>query len=193
MRLPRCQGVRVNRLLWYDINPTSIYSSLSLPQDPQHTIGSHALEQDDQLDSSPVVLTRKSPRNRAKLEPASPTIDNHPAPLDHDCHPPGTPLHSGDAQYSASSTYPGFKDYDSQSHPSGSLGTDLLTMSVAEPGMSTRKSPLNRSPKASSPVPPPRALAGRHQQGKKPSLACHFCRQRKIACGAPLPGSTTCK
>jgi hypothetical protein len=28
---------------------------------------------------------------------------------------------------------------------------------------------------------------------KKPPLACLFCRGRKIACGAPLPGSKTCK
>lgn len=30
---------------------------------------------------------------------------------------------------------------------------------------------------------------------KKQTLACHFCRERKIACGRPVPGSleTTCK
>lgn len=30
---------------------------------------------------------------------------------------------------------------------------------------------------------------------KKPALACHFCRGRKIACGPPAPGSseTSCK
>jgi len=27
---------------------------------------------------------------------------------------------------------------------------------------------------------------------KKPILACLFCRERKIACGQPLPGSTKC-
>ncbi|KAK0462547.1 uncharacterized protein EV420DRAFT_1194827 [Desarmillaria tabescens] len=43
---------------------------------------------------------------------------------------------------------------------------------------------------------PVKALpAHKRAVGKKPSLACLFCRGRKIACGPPLPGSTdkTCK
>jgi hypothetical protein len=47
---------------------------------------------------------------------------------------------------------------------------------------------------ASSP-PPPSPSAARKRTGKKPALACHFCRGRKIACGSSRSGEgdETCK
>lgn len=65
------------------------------------------------------------------------------------------------------------------------------------------KSPIRRSRSSSlfPNSPPPRSLSIKLSPRpdrsptlpapkKKPSLACLFCRQRKIACGAPLPGSS---
>ncbi|KAG7439577.1 uncharacterized protein BT62DRAFT_696863 [Guyanagaster necrorhizus] len=53
---------------------------------------------------------------------------------------------------------------------------------------SKRQSPAILAKATKQPV---KALpAHKRAVGKKPSLACLFCRGRKIACGPPLPGST---
>ncbi|GLB45522.1 hypothetical protein LshimejAT787_2300820 [Lyophyllum shimeji] len=84
----------------------------------------------------------------------------------------------------------GFPDY-----PSGSTSHELPSGSS-----SSRRSSPSASPASSHgpPTPPPsaarlRTLSVRKANAKEakrpPSLACFFCRERKIACGRPAPGS----
>ncbi len=84
-----------------------------------------------------------------------------------------------------------------------SMGSDNDDGSALSRPKSSRPSKTNKSPNGLSwrrnpwggamrlsPLP-----TNKHQVEKKPPLACLFCRGRKIACGAPLPGSLdkTCK
>jgi hypothetical protein len=80
-----------------------------------------------------------------------------------------------------------------------SMGSDndngsALSIPKSSHPSKTNKSPNGRNPRGGamslSPLP-----TNKRQVEKKPPLACLFCRGRKIACGAPLPGSLdkTCK
>lgn len=66
-------------------------------------------------------------------------------------------------------------------HPPPVLSMDEIPIPDAEskPGQAIFK--LNSPPEV------------KEKPKKKPILACLFCRERKIACGQPLPGSTKCK
>lgn len=87
-------------------------------------------------------------------------------------------------EYSAYATPPDSRLEDSPYTP-----TELLPFESPSPPTPKKPSPIT-SPfdkvskaKVSSTKP-----SGRRVGGKKPTLACIFCRGRKIACGPPLPG-----
>ena len=88
-----------------------------------------------------------------------------------DHSPPDSPIHSGQSHPS-----PSEPSHDSSRQASPPL-TEFLLKSPKSPSIGLSSLPSKNTPE------------------KKPPLACLFCRGRKIACGAPLPGSIkkTCK
>lgn len=161
---------------------------------------------DGRLDSA-ASISGSGPEARQPARPPS-IIINSPSISMHQCgaHPTRNNHHTNSCSY----VYPSF---DHMSHPSASISSQSSPPPIHAPQPYVPQAlHVNQGPyeddlpsipayrvlsiPLAPPVPAPPAPSVVEDTPKKPlTLACFFCRKRKIACGSPPPGrkDRTCK
>jgi len=163
-------------------------SSSHSPNSMPHNVYHHArVQQTEQLIDARTLPTPTFVRPPSAG--SSSNLSSHPPRSDS-----STPV--SDFSRSPSQHLPQLPDIDRSSYPELVTNISQASRSMPRSRVSHRPSPKSRSRTADSQLPTwtrPHTFrittAKKAGEPKKPSLACLFCRQRKIACGRPAVGS----